>query len=360
MSVLDNRSIIKQIDPTNYLSHIFDIPEQLEEGFNLGYSTKIPALFAQAKQVIILSSIEMYPVALSLQSLGLLYARVPIIIVTDYILPMWVSSETLVIALDYAGNTEQVLTAFREAATVSKRLVAVSIEGDLGKEARRVRAVHIPLSYGAPGRIAFYYIFSCLAYVFRKLDLVDIREATITEAGVLSRAMLQNIGPDVPQFQNNAKQLAEKITQHPAVIIGSGPLVASAKKWELTIAASGKVHIPSTTLGEFNDTIINGMHKATKTTDALTVVMLQSKYDHARNKLQQTITYKVAQAQKVVYEQIFMHPSGSLFGELVLVGILGDMVSFYIALLRQVDPSVTEISRYIQEQLSDDPPLDKL
>lgn len=358
MSVLDNRSNIKQLDPTNYLSHLTEVPEQLFDGYAQAEEVKLPALYMQAKQVLFLVSTDMLPVACGLRELALMYARVPIIVSTDYKIPHWVSKETLVVALDYHGASEQILVAFREASILTSRLVAISISGELAREARRVRAPHVSLSYGAPPHVAFYYTLSVATHLFRKLDLIEIRETTVNEAAVLARSLFQNIGPDVPLFQNSAKQLAEKIAQRRTFIIGSGPLVATAKKWELTLAAVGKTSLTATTLAEFNDTIINSMRPAAKPQESPLLIMLQSKYDHPRNKVQQTLTYQVAQAQKIVYEQIFMHPSGSLFGEMVLSSFLGDCVSFYLSILRQSDPSRLEATHYIHGQLAQTSPFD--
>src|SRR5688500_526223 len=115
MSHLDNRSLIKQIDQDNYLSHLLDIPEQLVEGYACGSDAIIPASFAQAKNVMIISSGETLPVALSLKALMTTYARVPAVVSDDFVLPHWVGTDTLVIALDYSGESEPVSTAFQEA-----------------------------------------------------------------------------------------------------------------------------------------------------------------------------------------------------------------------------------------------------
>lgn len=355
MSQLDTRSLIKQLDGHNYLSHILEAPTQIEEGYLAGDNVIIPALFAQAKQVVLLASGEMTPLAYALVALTIPYARVPIIMCNDYVLPHWVSSDTLVIALDYSGTTESVLYAYREAATRKARLIAVTVGGDLAREARRVRSLHVPLSYGAPARVAFYYTLSCVAQLLKKLDFIELRESTITETAVLLRSLLSNINPDVAQYQNSAKQLAEKITLRKTIIVGSGPLYGMAVRWQQIFASTGKILVTSSILSEFNDTISNSLGYTPKPNDSPLVVMLQSKYDHPRNKHQQTLTYQVAQAQKLVYEQIFMHPSGSLFGEIALAALLGEMVSFYIALLLHRDPTEREATAYMQEKNKPEP-----
>ncbi len=358
MPHLDNRSTIKQLDPNNYISHILDVPEQLLEGYSLANSIIIPALYAQAKQVVILTVGEMLPVAMALQALMLEYGRIPIETVDDFVLPHYVSSDTLVIALDYYGESEQVRTCFREAAKRRARLLTVSVEGDLGREARRYRAPYIALAYGSPARAAFFYALSCLAQIFKKLDFIELKETTINEASVLCRSLLQTINPEVPQYKNTAKQLAEKLaTKHP-LLVASGPMVALAKKWQVNLANTGKTIAVTSTVGEFNETLINGVGHQGKSDDSFMIIVLQSKYDHIRNKFHQTLIHQVAQAHKLTYEPIFMHPSGSLFGEIVLCGVLGEMVSYYVALLANQDPSLNEATLYIKEQLQHQPMSD--
>lgn len=358
MSHLDNRSIIKQIDQHNYISHLLDIPEQLVEGFSLGSEVRLPALYAQAKQVIILTSGEMLPVALALESLMVDYARVPVVIVEDFVLPKWVSTDTLVIALDYNGDSEEVLTAFREAAKRRARLLSVSIAGELASESRRFRSPHVALNYGAPARTAFYYTLSCLCALAKKLDFIELKEATVVEASVLCRSLLQTIHPEVAQYKNQAKQLAEKVINRKVFIVGSGLLIPVAKKWQTTFAATGKVAALYSTTSEFNDTIINSLGYQSKTAEQPMIVMLQSKYSHSRVKLQQTLIYQVAQARKIVYEAVFMHPSGSPLGEIVLASLMGDWVSYYLALLLAQDPSFMEATLYVKEQLAQQPMTD--
>jgi hypothetical protein len=100
------------------------------------------------------------------------------------------------------------------------------------------------------------------------------------------------------------------------------------------------------------------MEFQTRPDEAPVVVLLQSKYDHPRNKLQQTLAHQVAEAQKFLFEQIFIHPSGSLFGELLLTALYGDIVAFYVAWLLDKNPSMSELPHFIVEHLSNQPQLD--
>lgn len=352
MTVLDNRTHLKNIDRHNYLNHLLEVPEQITDGYALGMDMIMPALYAQAKQVIILAAGETKPLAQLVQELALGYARVPVMVIDDYYLPAFVTSDTLVIAIDYTGSNEQVITAFQEAAKRKARLLAISIEGKLASEARRVRGQHLSLQYGAPARLAYYYMMSVMIAIFKKLDMIEVKDAMMVETAVLCRSLMQNIGPEIPQFQNNAKQLAEKIMHAQTMIVGCGPLSPMSDRWWAMLGSSAKLLGCSSTLSEFSDTIVNGLRPMAKGVEPTLVIMLQSKYDHARNKVQQTLVYQVAQAQKVPYEQIFMHPSGSLIGEMMLSALLGDMVAYYVALLIGIDPTPIEASVYLRDQLA--------
>ncbi len=358
MSYLDNRSTYKQLDKNNYIGHIFEIPEQIVQGYETAQSVTIPALYAQSKQLIILSTGEMLPVAYAIEALMRDYARVPVFITQDFILPKWVAHDTLVLALDYYGDNEQVLTAYNEAAKRKARLLSVSVAGTLARDARRFRAPHVALTYGAPARAAYFYVLSGMAAVLKKLDYSDVKESTMSEAALLCRSLLQTIHPDVPQYKNAAKQLAEKVVTHRTLIIGSGLFVAVAKKWQLDFAATSKVVTTATLVNEFNDTFVNTMQPPAKGMVPLLIIMLQSKYDFLRVKLQQTLIYQIAQSQKTPLEQIFMHPSGSLLSEILLCAAYGMVVSYYAALLTSQDPSSEEATRYIKDQLVQQPTLD--
>lgn len=358
MSLLDNRSHLKQFDSHNYLSHILDTPDQIAEGFLLGESVTIPALYAQSKQVLFIASGELLPVAHACMAMMLPYARVPVSVCDDYVIPKWVSRDTLVFGIDYSGDSEDVASCFRQAAQQRARLFALSVNGEIAREARRYRAPNLAIQYGAPPRAAFSYFMSCLAIILKKLDFIDLGKNELTETVNLSSALLETIGPENAQFRNTAKQLAEKIAQRKTIIIGSGPLVPIAQKWQIALASSAKKVAIDTTLNLFNSSLINALEFQTKPNDAPVVILLQSRYDHARNKLQQTLTYQVAQAQKFIFEQIFIHPSGSLFGEMLLTALYGDIVAYYVAWLLNKNPSIVDLSHFIQEHLSNQPHLE--
>lgn len=351
MSTLDNRSSIRQVDPSNTLSHILDIGEQLNQGYALATDFRISAVYAQAKNILFLANGENLPVALALETLMRGYSRVPVLVHNDYVLPHWVSNDTLVIAIDYAGSSEAIISAFRSCAERRARLLAVAIDGELLSEARRYKGTTFMLEYGATPSAAFPYMMACLAGILKKLDFIEFKEAMITETAVLCRALLDNIGPDVPYYQNNAKQLAEKILNRRTIIVGSSPLNSVAERWQMVFGMTGKAVVAATTLSTFSATIVNGVGVSLKAADIPLIVMLQSKYDHQRNKLLQTLTYQIAQTQKVMYEQIFMHPSGTLFGEIILASLLGDIVGYYLAVLQGRDPAQAEATQFIRQKL---------
>lgn len=353
MSTLDNRLLVKELDTRNYLSHILEGPQQLVDGYRLGEQITLPALYAQSKQVVIIPSGEIAPIAYAIASLAAETSRAPVCVLEDFLLPQWIGRDTLVIALDYTGASAAVLAAYRQAVQRRARTLAVSLEGELSRESRRARSHHVTIEYGALARVASFYVLGVAAAVAKKLDLIDLKGAMVDEAADLGRALLENINPDVAHYQNNAKQLAQKAFGRPVIVVSGLPLETAAVKWGVSLSATGKQIAVSVPLARFSDTLINGLYQPAKPADAPLVVMLQSKYDHQQTKVSQTLVYQVAQSHKVVYEQVFMHPSGSLLGEMCLSSLLGEMVGYYVALLHHRDPSETEASDFVRAGLNE-------
>lgn len=355
-SNLDNRSAYKQLDQQNVFDHLIDAPEQLLAGWAAGSSAVVPASYAQAKHIVILAGGEDRPLAEAARLMAQVTSRVPVTVISTYQVPAWVGSDTVVIAYDYSGNSEQVVAAFEAAVAARARAVSITIGGAMAAVGRRYKVPHLALEYGAPARYAGYYSFPYLLAVLAKLGAVEVRDDDVREASVLMHALFNNFKPDVSEFQNGTKQLANKIMNRPTIIIGSGLLVPIAYRWQLQLSMAAKALVNAAALPEFGQTLINGLVAPEgRGAPARLGIILQSKYDHARNKLQQTLSYQVFQARRMMFEPIFMHPSGSPLGEVMLASLYGDLVAYYLAIASGRDPSVTEASTYIAQHLQMSP-----
>lgn len=352
MSHLDNRTVYKQLDTQNIFDHFVDAPEQLLVGWQAGAKAIIPAAYSQAKNVTFIASPEDLPMIETLALIARETSRVPVTVLSAYDVPHWLNRDSLLIAVDYSGNSEQVVSVYEKAVQQGVRALTVSVGGLLASAARRYKLPFLTLEYGAPARFAFYHTFPFLCALLKKLDLVDIQENQVREASVLLNSLLQNMRPETSEYENNTKQLAVKIANRQTVIVGSGNLAALAKRWQFQFASTSKMATSASSFPVFNQTLINAVGLTEgKPNQQWLGIILQSKYDSPRNKFQQTLAYQIFQARRLVFEPIFMHPSGSAFGEIVLTSLYGDLTAYYLAILTGNDPAYVEAGDYVTEHL---------
>lgn len=61
------------------------------------------------------------------------YKKKPVIVVRDYLVPDFVNSKSLVFVISYSGNTEETLSAYRDAKKKKARIIIMTAGGELGK-----------------------------------------------------------------------------------------------------------------------------------------------------------------------------------------------------------------------------------
>jgi glucose/mannose-6-phosphate isomerase len=80
--------------------------------------------------------------------------------------------------------------------------------------------------------------------------------------------------------------------------------------------------------------------------------MLESNFEYDRNQLRENITADVLAKNKIPFERIkFLQAQDSLT-EILLHVMLGDFVSYYLAMLNRVNPGVNDVIDYFKERLS--------
>ncbi|GAG89569.1 unnamed protein product, partial [marine sediment metagenome] len=117
-----------------------------------------------------------------IQTLFINRLNIPIYVNRSYNLPKWANKNTLVITQSYSGNTEETLSAFKQAYQKKCKTISISSGGKLKEycQNRGITHVKIPSGYVPRGAIA-YFIFISLK-ILEKIGLttnilkIDIEE----------------------------------------------------------------------------------------------------------------------------------------------------------------------------------------
>jgi len=352
MHILDDEKNYQRQDPSGMLQSIKDLPDQLESVNRQMKDFAVPTPYIKAKNIVVLGMGGSAIGGALTASLALLKCKIPVYVHRDYDLPGFVNHESLVIGVSYSGNTEETISGFTQAAERGAKLLAISTGGQISAICRKYRVPLFAIDYGAQPRAALGYLLGGVVIILNKLSFLELGDNEIAETIKLMRALENKIHIGIPSQQNQAKQLAQRIQGKIPMIIGSGVLSEVARRWKTQINENPKQLAIFEILPELNHNMVVGLDFPEKLPEKVFVIMLQSKFDHPRNKIRQQATLQILQQKKIQYETIYMQTATTTLAEMMLVIFLGDFVSYYLAMLNKVDPTPVDTISYLKDRLA--------
>jgi len=351
---LDNIQAMKKLDEENILGNIQDFPDQVEKCWDDWKNIALPTPYINAKSILILG------MGGSAQGGGIVAqmatkSQIPVVILRDYDIPGWVDKNTLVIAVSYSGETEETINAFSQAVGKTEKLITISTGGRIYSIGSQKRALHYQIHYGSQPRAALGYGLTSILAIFKKLNIIEITDDDIKEAVLLLRALKQKIDVEVPERRNITKVLAQKLNGRFPIIYGAGIMTEVARRFKGQFNENSKTASYYETIPELNHNSLVGLEFPTDIRQKLFFIILQSKYDHARNKLRENITAQILEQKRIPYETLLVQPSGSEISEILQMIMLGDYISYYLAILNNIEPNPVEIIKFLKGKLADEP-----
>lgn len=351
MGVLDTELSIKTADPENMLQSIDDFADQLHSAHDLFAQFVLPTHFIQAREVIILGSAAGAIAAEMVVALCRETSSVPVAVHEGGQLPAHVGSHSLVIGVSYSGHETETLTAFADAARRGAKLVGISAGGELGALCRKYRAPHYQIHYGAQPRAAFGYLFMPLLGIVHRLGLLEFESSDAIAVAIDGvRAYQCRLTATVATQQNPAKQLAETLSVALPVFVSSELLAPVARRWKTQWHENAKRLAFTDIVPVVTRSTVEGLPYAAKQADALMVVTLRSQADDDASALSQNILQQFAQKIRFPFTEVVAQPSLSPLQDILMLTLLGDYTSTYLAILSGVDPTPTPHIMELSEQ----------
>ena len=222
---LDDLSNYQQLDLAGMFGHIAALPDQCEAGWKLMQSVDLPVSFSQVDKVVVSAMGGSAIGGSLLASLVFDECRVPVSVISDYVLPAYVSGPaSLVVSVSHSGETEEMLSAFYEAHRRGCQLMALTTGGTLAQRAKDCGAALATFRYQSPPRAALGYSFAPLLAMLCRLGFVADKFDDLAEAVAVMRAWQKEIEPSSPVSRNSAKRLAAQMMGRNVVVWGSGIL----------------------------------------------------------------------------------------------------------------------------------------
>jgi glucose/mannose-6-phosphate isomerase len=349
---LDERAQYGDIDQAGMLQRILELPEQIRDAWALAQSTTIPKSHAGASSIVICGMGGSAIGGDLTRSLVEAEARVPVVISRSYDLPRFVGSESLVIVSSFSGGTEETLSCCERALEANARVLAVTTGGMLAARAQRANFPLITFGYpdGQP-REAIAYSTLLMLGVLSKLGYVADRTTEVEAAAGLLDEMAQDLGPAKPADENPAKRLAQRLFNRLGIIYGGGLMAEVARRWKGQLNENAKNWAFFEQLPELNHNAVLGYQFPSNLSERIMVVMLSSSLNHPRITFRESITEEVLGRWGVRTERVEARGTRPL-EQVLSATYFGDFVSYYLALINDVDPSDIDVINYLKERLA--------
>jgi glucose/mannose-6-phosphate isomerase len=166
---------------------------------------------------------------------------IPVLVHRGYGLPAAAGRDTLLLAVSYSGETVEVLSAVDAALARGVPVVAVTAGGALGARADRLGLPRVTLPAGLMPRMALGYLVFPVLAVLAGCGAPVATAREVDEALEVLAAQAEELGPDRPTDGNAAKRLAHAIGDRLPAVYG-GPLTAAAAyRWKTDLEENAKV-----------------------------------------------------------------------------------------------------------------------
>jgi len=343
MTNLDNMKELKKLDPSDMLGNVLDVPEMVRKGIKLGQEAKLPASYKKIDKILFTGLGGSAIGGDILKNLLSGNSAVPLTVNRNYFVPAWVDEKTLVIAVSFSGNTEETLSASKDALAKKAKLLVVTSGGALKKLAEEKGLPALLVPGGKPPRASLPYLFFPVLLALAQLGFIKVKNTELTELVDKLESLKAAYGPEVKQDKNPAKKLALKLFAKPVIVFGSADLTdAVATRWKCQLAENSKVFTFTCSVPEMNHNEIVSWELLKKVLRKFAVLFLQDKKDLPQIKKRFKLSKEVI-AKKANWVGEVNSSGESLLTRLFSLIYLGDFTSVYLAYLYGEDPTAIKI-----------------
>jgi len=345
---------ITSIDASNMFDVLKQFPNQIEEALKIGETAQMPNPIPSGRHLIILgmggSAIGGDLLRSFASSLGS-SLKIPtrttakriISVVRNYNIPDFIAPDDMVIASSYSGGTEETLSAFAQAVKRTHNIVCISTGGELTMQARAHSFPLIRLPEGLQPRAALGYSFFPVLVMLNRAGYFGEDAVAEINAGIEETIVLLKKKSAIyaqPGAKNPALALAEKMYGNIPVIYSPAETFDTVGvRWRGQMHENAKNLAFANVLPEMNHNEIESWHFPKRMLKKMFVVFLRDVQEHSRVSLRFDILKKMLEGKIAGITECESEGESTLARMFSLI-YLGDWVSYYLAILNGVDPSI--------------------
>jgi glucose/mannose-6-phosphate isomerase len=263
----------------------------------------------------------------------------PVKIHRDYGLPYWANKSSLIICVSYSGNTEETLSAFRQALIKKLPLVCLGSGGKLIDLCKKERIPFSLMPKGFQPRMALGLQFSSLLKIASNCGLVPGRTKELIS---LEKTL------DPVSSENEGKRIAKILGNRIPVIYSSEANRHIAEIWKINFNENSKIPSFFNAFPEMNHNEMAGYSSKGKLTSFFRFLMLEDRDDKEKIRKRMELT-----AKTLGQDEVKIDIEGRNFFQKTFSAILMSYwASFHLALENKRDPSEMKIVEEFKKKLS--------
>ncbi|HEX9972062.1 MAG TPA: bifunctional phosphoglucose/phosphomannose isomerase [bacterium] len=346
---MDAHINIPIVDRHNMLQLLTSFPDQFQHARQIGNDFKFNVDPSKIK-TIIFAGMGGSAIGgdLIISYLGDQFTQ-PASVIRNYSLPGYVDSSSLVIVSSYSGNTEESISCLEHAKAKKAHVLCITSGGEIAAIARKNGFPIITVPGGAPPRTALAYLSIPIIIFLTKNGFAADISAELDETEHLLK---QKAGDYSPHSKNNpAAALAQKLSGKIPILYSTADLLSVVGlRWKGQLSENAKVLAFQNVFPELNHNEIVGWEKLRHLFENFQIIYLKDRADHPRNQKRMEITKKILEQVAPLILELFTEGESRLARLFSLI-YLGDMVSFYLAILNGIDPTPVEKIQLLKDQL---------
>jgi glucose/mannose-6-phosphate isomerase len=352
MILLNDTAALSRMDREGMLLHLDGFPSQCRVGWELGLAWASETRRVKPSALVIAGmggSAMAGDLVRGLLSRELAF---PVAVVRDYELPGWVGADAAVVCCSYSGETEETLSAYRDASGRGADILVAASGGTLGDEASAKGLPRLTIPSGLPPRAALgYSLFGLLGLVYG-LGAGDSLKSDADEAFEVLENARTRYSPDVPEEKNLAKELARFIAFClPVLCAPDGHLGAVGFRWRTQLNENAKMSAYNCFFPELDHNEIVGWAEPFNVEKAV-AIFLRDAGESDRLRLRVDITRELLEKSGLPVREV-RGDAGSRLANMAALVYLGDFVSVYAAFLRGFDPTPVDVIGLLKKRLSE-------
>ena len=276
---------------------------------------------------------------------------VPILVNRSYNIPAWVDARTLVLASSYSGSTEETLSAFAQCRERNCPIIVLSTGGKITELANEYKLDIVTVPSGFQPRASLGFSFSLILILLNRLGFVQRETVKMVENSLES---LETLASELNRSENPALTIAKQIHNTCPIIYGSEDLTwVAALRFRGQLAENAKMlsfhhHFP-----EQNHNEIEGWTVNQDIMSRLSIVWLKDEEDHLGTRARMRISSTLLESSAGSQLEISQSGENRVERLLKLIHFI-DWVSYYAALLNNVDPTPVHRIQELKLKISED------